>query len=166
MPDMEATRRLSAYETAALNTNIANGSALWMALLANGNCQAALQTSCFNALPTIMGNYDGVALPPVPSQMQQDLVPTSTPLAGDIILFGNYVTTTDPRTHKKTTQMQINDGSYGVVIDPATNTVALVSAGTATSVHSAIETLQLSSLPAVGSQIGSQTVQFIGSPFG
>ena len=141
-------------------------SALWMALLANGNCQASLQTSCFDALPTIMGNYDGVALPPVPSQMQQDLLPASTPLAGDIILFGGSVTTTDPRTHKQTTQVQINDSSYGVVIDPAMNTVALVSAGTATSVHSAIETLQLSSLPAVGSQIGSQTVQFIGSPFG
>ncbi len=141
-------------------------SALWMALLSGKNCWAALETSCYNALPTILGNYDGIVIPFAPSQMKQDLISTSTPLAGDIILFGNYVTTTNPKTHKQTTTLQINDNTYGVMLDPATNKIAVVSAGTAPSFHSTISALQMPSTPTVGGQIDSQTIQFIGSPFG
>ena len=140
-------------------------SALWMALLSGKNCWAALETSCYNALPTILGNYDGIVIPPAPSQMKQDLISTSTPLAGDIILFGNYVTTTNPKTHKQTTTLQINDNTYGVMLDPATNRIAVITAGTAPSFHSAITGLQMPSTPRVGGQIDSQTIQFIGSPF-
>ena len=120
----------------------------------------------YNALPTILGNYDGIVIPPAPSQMKQDLISTSTPLAGDIILFGNYVTTTNPKTHKQTTTLQINDNTYGVMLDPATNKIAVVSAGTTPSFHSTITGLQMPSTPTVGGQIDSQTIQFIGSPFG
>ena len=140
-------------------------SALWMALLSGKNCWAALETSCYNALPTILGNYDGIVIPPAPSQMKQDLISTSTPLAWDIILFGNYVTTTNPKTHKQTTTLQINDNTYGVMLDPATDKIAVVSAGTAPSFHSAITGLQMPSAPSVGGQIDSLTIQFIGSPF-
>lgn len=140
-------------------------SALWMALLSGNSCWAALQTSCFNALPTIMGNYDGIVIPSTPSQMKQDLISTSKPLAGDIILFGSYVTTTNPKTHKQTTSLQINDNTYGVMLDPATNRIAVVTAGAATSFHSVIDTLHVPSIPSVGGQIDSQTIQFIGSPF-
>ena len=140
-------------------------SALWMALLSGKSCWAALETSCYDALPTILGNYDGIVIPPAPSQMKQDLIPTSTPLAGDIILFGNYVTTTNLKTHKQTTRLQINDNTYGVMLDPATNRIAVITAGTAPSFHSAISGLQMPSAPRVGGQIDSQTIQFIGSPF-
>ena len=137
-----------------------------MALLSGKNCWAALETSCYNALPTILGNYDGIVIPPAPSQMKQDLISTSTLLAGDIILFGNYVTTTNPKTHKQTATLQINDNTYGVMLDPATNKIAVVSAGTGPSFHSTISALQMPSTPTVGDQIDSQTIQFIGSPFG
>ncbi|WP_152625824.1 hypothetical protein [Acidithrix ferrooxidans] len=141
-------------------------SALWMALLSGNSCQSALHTSCFDALPTIMGNYDGIVIPSAPSQMKQDLISTSKPLAGDIILFGSYVTTTNPKIHKQTTRLQINNNSYGVMLDPTTNKIALVVAGTAPSFRSAINVVQMPSAPSVGGQIDSQTVQFIGSPFG
>lgn len=141
-------------------------SALWLALLSGKNCWQALQVSCYDALPTILGNYDGIVIPSAPSQMKQDLISTSTPLAGDIILFGNYVTTSNPKTHKQTTRLQINDNTYGVMLDPSTNRIALITASAAPSFHSAISGLQMPSTPRVGEQIDSQTIQFIGSPFG
>lgn len=52
------------------------------------------------------------------------------------------------------------------MLDPTTNKIALVVAGTAPSFRSAINVVQMPSAPSVGGQIDSQTVQFIGSPFG
>ena len=119
-------------------------SAMWMDLLAGGNCQQLLQSSCLDAMPAILNSYDGIALPSDPSQMRQDLVATQTPLPGDIVLFGDSKTT--------------DGGVYGVIVDQATNQIAMVS--------SWIEIIQLPGPLAVGQTIGGLTVQFIGSPFG
>ena len=119
-------------------------SALWMHLLASGNCQQLVQSSCFAAMPTILNSYDGITLPSDPSQMRQDLVLAQTPLPGDIVLFGDSKT--------------IYGGVYGVVANQAGNQIAVVS--------SEIEIIQLSQPLTVGSRIGGRIVRFIGSPFG
>ena len=119
-------------------------SAMWMDLLAGGNCQQLLQSSCLDAMPAILNSYDGIALPSDPSQMRQDLVATQTPLPGDIVLFGDSKTT--------------DGGVYGVIVDQATNQIAMVNSG--------IEMIQLSAPLTVGQRISGLTVQLIGSPFG
>jgi len=135
-------------------------SSMWMSLLGSdggATCEQALQVPCWDAMPTILQNYDGIALPTAPSAMQPDLVSVSAPQAGDVILFGSYVTVTDPKTHQQTTTLQINNNAYGVVIDPSAKQIALVG--------STIQIVTLPSALAEGQRINGMTVQIVGSPF-
>ena len=133
-------------------------SALWMDLFGNGlSCEQALQTPCWNAMPTILADLDGIALPAAPSAMRSDLGSVSAPHAGDVILFGSYVTTTDRKTHQQTTTLQINNNAYAVMIDSSSHEIALVG--------SKIQIVKLSAPVTEGQQIDGMTVQVVGSPF-
>lgn len=133
-------------------------SALWMDMFGHGlSCEKALAVPCFDAMPTVLADLDGIALPAAPSAMQPDLASISVPHAGDVILFGSYVTTTNPKTHKQTTTLQINNNAYGVVVSAALHKIALVG--------STINIVNLGSPVTEGSQINGMTVQIVGSPF-
>ncbi len=128
--------------------------ALWAAALASGaSCQAYLRSSCFAAIPAVLGSYDGIGLPAAPSEMEQDLAPVAALSPGDVVLFS-------AGGHKA-----ITNSVYGVVVDPASGQVALVRAGAGAS-PSTIAMAQKPGGWTVGSEIGPLTVRFIGSPFG
>lgn len=133
-------------------------SAVWMYLFGHGSsCEKYLKSSCWNAMPTVLADFDGIALPTAPSAMRPDLGSVSTPHAGDVILFGSYVTTTDPKTHQQTTTLQINNNAYAVMIDSSSHEIALVG--------SKIQIVKLSAPVTEGQQIDGMTVQVVGSPF-
>ena len=126
-----------------------------MYLLASGQSfQSLLQVPCFDALLTILNNYDGgIVHPYLPSQMGQDLNPVGTPSTGDIVLVGSSVQT---KTQKHA-QLVLNNGTYGVVVDSSTNQVALVGSG--------IRIVQAPGPVSVGQVIDGMTVEVVGSLF-
>ena len=136
-------------------------SSMWMSLLAGGaSCEKILNVPCFDAMPTILQNYDGIALPPGPAAMQQDLQPISKAGAGDIILFGSYQTT---KVKTKTgyqyqNHLVIDANTYAVVVHASNGQVALVGSN-------AIKIVKLNGPVTQGSQINGMTVQVVGSPF-
>ena len=136
-------------------------SAMWMYLFGHGSsCEKYLKTPCWDAMPTLLANFDGIALPTAPSAMRLDLGAISVPHAGDVVLFGGYVTTTDPKTHVQTTTLQINNNTYGVVIDSSSKSSEIALVGS-----NAIHIVQLPGPLTEGMQIDGMTAQVVGSPF-
>ncbi len=136
-------------------------SAMWMSEFASGvSCETTLQVPCFDAMPVVLQNYDGIALPSGPSAMRQALQPVSKAAPGDVILFGNYQTNKvkTKSGYQEQTSLVINPNTYAVVIRASKDSVALVSSNSVKIIH-------LGGAITEGMQIQGMTVQVVGSPF-
>lgn len=147
---------------------------LWMHVLSDPNsCEAALSSTCFNSIPTIL-SIDGVSLPTNPALWKGDINPEPA-TQGDLVLFGHYVTqkvkvkpTGGSCTHlgscatktKTVTTLVINPSMYGVVTNPSTNSLAII--------HNGDTQVNIYTSPggiSQGVSVDGHTIQVIGSPY-